>query len=33
MPRLVAELNSQFEESAELEQAIKKNLSGVGYGG
>jgi type I restriction enzyme M protein len=33
MPRLVAELNSQFEESAKLEEAIKANLSGLGYGG
>jgi type I restriction enzyme M protein len=33
MPRLVAELNSQFEESAKLEQAIKANLRGLGYGG
>lgn len=33
MPRLVAELHSQFEESAKLERAIKANLSGLGYGG
>jgi type I restriction enzyme M protein len=33
MPRLVAELNSQFAESAKLEQAIKANLRGLGYGG
>jgi type I restriction enzyme M protein len=33
MPRLVAELNAQFEESAKLEQAIKANLRGLGYGG
>jgi type I restriction enzyme M protein len=30
---LVAELNGQFAESAELEQAIKANLAGLGYGG
>jgi len=33
MPRLVAELNKQFAESAKLEQAIKANLRGLGYGG
>lgn len=33
MPRLVAELNAQFAESAKLEQAIKANLKGLGYGG
>ena len=33
MPRLVAELHAQFAESAKLEQAIKKNLRGLGYGG
>jgi len=33
MPRLVAELNAQFTESAKLEQAIKKNLRGLGFGG
>ena len=33
MPRLVAELNVQFEESAKLEQVIKANLRGLGYGG
>ena len=33
MPRLVAELKAQFEESAKLEQAIKANLRGLGYGG
>ncbi len=33
MPRLVAELHAQFTESAKLEQAIKANLSGLGYGG
>ena len=32
MPRLVAELNAQFAESAKLEQAIKANLDGLGYG-
>ena len=33
MTRLVTELNSQFAESAKLEQAIKANLAGLGYGG
>jgi type I restriction enzyme M protein len=33
MPRLVAELHGQFEESAKLEKAIKANLRGLGYGG
>ena len=33
MPRLVAELESQCAESAKLEQAIKANLRGLGYGG
>jgi type I restriction enzyme M protein len=33
MPRLVAELNAQFAESAKLEQAIQANLRGLGYGG
>lgn len=33
MPRLVAELNTQFAESAKLEQAIKANLKGLGYDG
>ena len=33
MPRLVAELNNQFEESAKLEAAIRANLKGLGYGG
>ena len=33
MPRLVAELQAQFEESAKLEKAIKANLKGLGYGG
>ena len=32
MPRLVAELRAQFEESAKLEEAIKSNLKGLGYG-
>ena len=32
MPRLVAELHAQFAESAKLEQAIKANLEGLGYG-
>lgn len=32
MPRLVAELKSQFDESAKLEAAIQKNLKGLGYG-
>ena len=32
MPRLVAELHAQFAESAKLEQAIKANLTGLGYG-
>jgi type I restriction enzyme M protein len=31
MPRLIAELNAQFAESARLEQAIKANLKGLGY--
>ena len=33
MPRLVAELKGQFAESAKLEQAIKANPRGLGYGG
>jgi len=33
MPRLVAELQLQFAESAKLERAIKANLEGLGYGG
>lgn len=33
MTRLVAELNSQFTESAKLEKAIKANLKGLGYVG
>ena len=31
-PRLVAELHTQFAESAKLEKAIKANLKGLGYG-
>jgi len=31
MPRLVAELNGQFLESAKLELAIRDNLKGLGY--
>jgi type I restriction enzyme M protein len=31
MPRLVAELNAQFAESAKLEKAIKKSMGGLGY--
>ncbi len=31
MPRLVAELQSQFAESAKLEAAIRANLKGLGY--
>jgi type I restriction enzyme M protein len=33
MPRLVAELHTQFEESAKLEKAIKHNLRGLDFGG
>jgi type I restriction enzyme M protein len=33
MPRLVAELRAQFDESAKLEKAIKANLKGIGFGG
>ena len=33
MKRLVAELESQFAESARLEAAIRANLRGMGYGG
>jgi type I restriction enzyme M protein len=33
MTRLVAKLDRQFLESAKLEQAIKENLRGLGYGG
>jgi type I restriction enzyme M protein len=32
MPRLVTELHAQFAESARLEEAIKANLKGLGYG-
>ena len=32
MPRLVAELHAQFAESARLEEAIRANLKGLGYG-
>jgi len=31
MKRLTGELKSQFDESAELQEAIKKNLRGIGY--
>jgi type I restriction enzyme M protein len=31
MPRLIAELNAQFCESAKLEKTIKANLKGLGY--
>jgi len=31
MPRLVAELHTQFAESAKLEADIKRNLAGLGY--
>jgi Type I restriction-modification system methyltransferase subunit len=33
MPRLVAELQAQFAESVRLEEVIKANLEGFGYGG
>ena len=33
MPRLVAELQGQFAESAKRVQAIKANLRGLGYAG
>ena len=33
IPRLGAELHAQFAESSKLEQAIKANLRGLGYGG
>ncbi len=33
MPRLAAELNAHFAESAKLEHAIKATLRGLGYGG
>ena len=32
MKHLVKELNGQFAESAKLEQAIKANMRGLGYG-
>lgn len=32
MPRLVAELEAQFTESARLESAIRNNLQGLGFG-
>jgi len=32
MPRLIADLRSQFAESAKLETAIKTNLRSIGYG-
>ena len=32
MPRRVAERHAQLAESAKLEQAIKANLRGLGYG-
>jgi type I restriction enzyme M protein len=32
MARLTTQLMSQFEESARLEKAIRKNLRGLGYG-
>jgi type I restriction enzyme M protein len=31
MPRLVAQLQAQFDESAKLEAQIKRNLEGLGY--
>lgn len=33
MGRLIGELHAQFTESGKLEQAIKANLQGLGYGG
>jgi len=33
MPRLIAELNAQFAESAKLEKAIQANLRSLEYGG
>jgi type I restriction enzyme M protein len=33
MPGYVGELQAQFAESSKLEQAIKANLRGLGYGG
>lgn len=32
MPRLVADLQAQFAEAAKLEQSIRTNLKGLGYG-
>ena len=32
MARLTAQLAEQFAESAKLEEEIRKNLAGVGYG-
>ena len=32
MTRLTAQLYGQFEESAKLEQQIRENLKGIGYG-
>jgi len=32
MPKLVSQLYEQFEESARLEQKIRSNLEGLGYG-
>jgi type I restriction enzyme M protein len=31
MPRLIAELEGQFAESAKLEKTIRQNLKGLGY--
>jgi type I restriction enzyme M protein len=33
MPRLLAELNAQFAESAKLETQIRANLKGLGFHG
>ena len=33
MTRLTAKLEEQFAESAKLDQAIRENLKGLGYGG
>ena len=33
MGRLVAKLEEQFTESAQLEAAIRRNLAGLGLGG
>ena len=33
MPRLIGELHAQFAESANLDQAIKANLRGLGHDG